>query len=237
MSDDSSIIKDNNESLFLQTNTKKQQDKENLLHINIINNSTPKLNDNSNILEEVSAIDSQISKTPETKVRVSSSKAKKVRSRQSGVGSLKEISSSVKTELEESKTSVPPSSRRKTRSSLANLTPKATSRKSEFLPSTPKTRKSSVNSVLSRRSTTPQNKSLNTELDAFNKELEACKSRLKKTLLEKETVENRLKYELDEKRNENSYLQAELNKLKSELQKCNIYFNGTKFNCNFPLIS
>ena len=54
------------------------------------------------------------------------------------------------------------------------------------------------------------------------KELEACKSKLRKTLLEKESIEERMRVELDEKDDENTQLKNLLSKLKSELRKCKL---------------
>lgn len=217
-SQDSSILKDT-ESQAISTSIKPLKELDKSQQDNL-NDSTPPLKP-LKILEEVTSNQLPTSKSKTDRILRSSSKEKKSQGFRSLENSPLEVTNNLKSKFEESKPDSSTPSRRKSRNATRKTTPKPVTRKSEAQPLTPKTRKSSVSSAVSRNSFTPQNKSMAIESDIFQKELDACKSKLRKTQLEKETIENRLKHELEEKRNENYCLLAELNKLKAELQKCN----------------
>ena len=216
-SQDSSILKDT-ESQAIGTSIKPLKELDKSQQDNL-NDSTPPLKP-LNILEEVTSNQLPTSKSKTDRILRSSSKEKKSQGFRSLENSPLEVTNNLKSKFEESKPDSSTPSRRKSRNATRKTTPKPVTRKSEAQSLTPKTRKSSVSSAVSRNSFTPQNKSMAIESDIFQKELDACKSKLRKTQLEKETIENRLKHELEEKRNENYCLLAELNKLKAELQKC-----------------
>ena len=203
--DSSLIIKDADSQIF-GTNSKPRPEHENNEQLNP-KDSTPQL-PSLNILEELSTNQPATSKTKADPTSLSGSKEKRSQGLRSEEITPLDIANNLRSKFDENKRDSSTTSRRKSRSGNSRITPKQVTRKSAIQPVTPKSRKSSANSKLSRNSTTPQNKSPNVESDIFNKELEACKSKLKRTLLEKEALENRLKHELDEKCNENSSLQA-----------------------------
>ena len=95
-------------------------------------------------------------------------------------------------------------------------------RGTELVESTPRTKKLSAEFTISGLQSTLQKKTKSPKLNDEQciRELEVCKSKLKRTLLEKETIEQKLKCELDEKDMENALLRSQLSKLKSELRKC-----------------